>query len=89
MTELSEHWEEIHQNKFHDVSWWQNPEELWIDLIEDLKIDKSSPIIDVGAGASVLINALHNLGYLNLAALDISNSALARLKGQFINKLPP
>ena len=77
--ELANHWENLHRNKFTDVGWWQDREDLWLDLISDLQLPKESAIIDVGAGASLLLDALIDNGFSNLTALDISSAAISRL----------
>ena len=83
--ELANHWENIHREKFTNVSWWQDRDTLWLDLISDLQLPKESAIIDVGAGASLLLDALADEGFSNLSALDISSAAISRLKERLGN----
>lgn len=55
----AEHWEGVHRSKAADeVSWWQDPEDLWLDLIDDLDLPPDAPILDVGSGSSLLVDAL-------------------------------
>ena len=68
-----------------DVGWWQNREDLWLDLISDLQLPKEAAIIDIGAGASLLLDALIDNGFSNLSALDISSAAISRLKERLDN----
>ena len=82
------HWEEIHGQKFQDVSWWQNPSDLWLDLIDKCQLDKSSSTIDVGAGASLLADALLDQGFTDVNILDISEDALKRVKERLGNRIP-
>ena len=77
--ELADHWENLHRDKFTNVGWWQDRENIWLDLISDLQLPKESAIIDVGAGASLLLDALIDAGFSNLSAIDISSSAISRL----------
>ena len=86
-SDLPNHWENLHRNKFTDVGWWQNRDDLWLDLIFDLQLPKESAIIDVGAGASLLLDALADTGFSNLSALDISSAAISRLK-ELLGKSP-
>jgi SAM-dependent methyltransferase len=72
------HWEEIHQSKFTDVSWWQDADKVWLDLFDFVDVAPQDHIVDVGAGASVLVDELLRSGFQNLAVLDLSASALAR-----------
>ena len=85
--ELANHWENLHRNKFTDVGWWQDREELWLDLISDIQLPKESAIIDIGAGASLLLDALIDAGFSNLSALDISSAAISRPKERLDNSL--
>ncbi|MBT3348280.1 MAG: class I SAM-dependent methyltransferase [Thiotrichales bacterium] len=78
------HWEDVYQNKSPlEVSWYQKAPTLSLDLIESSGVVKSAPIIDVGGGASLLIDSLHQKGYSNLSLLDISAAALGCAKERF------
>jgi len=48
-----------------------------LQLIRNAGVAHDAPIIDVGGGASVLLDYLRNEGYSNIAVLDISGKALA------------
>jgi SAM-dependent methyltransferase len=74
------HWEEIHQSKFTDVSWWQDADKVWLDLFYFVDVTPQDHIVDVGAGSSVLVDELLRSGFQNLTVLDLSASALARTK---------
>ena len=77
----TEHWHEVHTTKqFDDVSWWQNEDAVWDDLILDLNLDRSARIIDVGAGASLMCDVLARHGFRNLTALDITPEPLDRIR---------
>lgn len=71
------HWENIYQTKAPDaVSWYQSCPEKSLELISRSRIFKSDPIIDVGGGASTLVDNLIARNYLNLTVMDISDTAL-------------
>jgi len=71
------HWETIYRTKdVHEVSWFQSEARRSVDLISKICPDRSAPIIDVGAGASVLVDNLLAAGYRNLSVLDLSEAAL-------------
>ncbi|HMI55515.1 MAG TPA: class I SAM-dependent methyltransferase [Gemmatimonadaceae bacterium] len=71
------HWEKIYQTKdVHTVSWFQSEAAESLDLITRFVPDRSAPIIDVGGGASVLVDDLLESGYSDLTVLDIAESAL-------------
>jgi SAM-dependent methyltransferase len=74
----AQHWETVYNTKPTDqVSWYQPHAETSLRLIEQLCPDRSSHIIDVGAGASMLVDDLLAAGYQRLTVLDIAESALA------------
>jgi len=71
------HWETIYRTKdVHALSWFQSEAGRSVDLITRICPDRSAPIIDVGAGASVLVDNLLAAGYQDLSVLDVSEAAL-------------
>jgi hypothetical protein len=58
------------------VSWYQPEPQASLDLIDILRVPKPAPIIDVGGGASLLVDSLRSKGYLDLSVLDVSSAAL-------------
>ncbi len=74
---LKNHWEDVYTNKASDsVSWFQPHAEKSLKLIESFGVPKSANIIDVGGGASMLVDDLLEQGYDNISVLDLSASAL-------------
>ena len=74
----AEHWERIYRTKDPtQVSWYQPEPTLSLDLIRRVAQDLDAPIIDVGGGASTLIDGLLAAGYRRLTVLDLSPTALA------------
>jgi 2-polyprenyl-3-methyl-5-hydroxy-6-metoxy-1,4-benzoquinol methylase len=72
-----EHWNRVYQTRAPDgVSWYQRRPDVSLELIAASSIAKDAGIIDVGGGASLLVDNLLNLGYSNVAVLDISGAAL-------------
>lgn len=73
----AQHWETVYRNKAVDqVSWFQPHAKTSLRLIESLCPDHAAQIIDVGAGASVLVDNLLDAGYTHLSVLDIAAHAL-------------
>jgi SAM-dependent methyltransferase len=73
-----EHWERIYQTRAaSDVSWYQPEATVSLDLIRRIAPDLDAPIIDVGGGASTLVDGLLDAGYRQVAVLDIAKTALA------------
>jgi len=76
-----EHWNQVYQTKApDDVSWFQTRPAISLKLIEAAGIGKDEGIIDVGGGASVLVDFLLDAGFTKLAMLDISAAALQHAK---------
>lgn len=75
------HWEKVYGSKPEDeVSWFQEHAEVSLRLIEQSGVTKSANIIDVGGGASTLVDDLLASGYQNLTVLDLSGEALAKAR---------
>ena len=76
-----EHWEAVYRSKQPtEVSWYQARAELSARMIGLVVRDHAAPIIDVGAGASILTSQLDAAGYTDLTVLDLSATALAVAK---------
>lgn len=81
MFDRKTHWDNVYQDKSSlDVSWYQKEPLLSLALIRSTQLAKDEPIIDVGGGASVLVDYLCREGFTNLAVLDISAKALSCAK---------
>jgi hypothetical protein len=81
----AEFWDNIHQTKQHDVSWWQDSASLWVDLFDHCTTKMTDGIIDVGAGASLFIDEAAKRGYWPLFVNDLSITALNEIKERFKN----
>ena len=78
MSDRKTHWEKIYGDKKpQEVSWYQEEPRLSLQLIRNTGLAHDAPIIDVGGGASVLVDYLCEEGYTNVSVLDISAKALA------------
>ena len=72
------YWNQIYQTKgSQDVSWYQRRPDLSLALIAASGVGKDACIIDVGGGASTLVDFLLDDGYTRLAVLDLSGVALS------------
>src|SRR5204862_7859864 len=72
------HWESIYLSKIAtQVSWYQPHARRSLDLIRRVSPPPDGAIIDVGGGASTLIDDLLDAGYHDLTVLDLSAAALA------------
>jgi len=63
------HWERVYDTKqATEVSWFQAHADVSRELIEAAAPDRDSAIVDVGGGASVLVDDLLAAGYARLVA---------------------
>ena len=71
------HWERVYAAKApQEVSWFQEHSELSLDLIRRAGVAPQGFVIDVGGGASTLVDDLLLDGFENVTVLDISAAAL-------------
>lgn len=83
MSENQGHWDKVYATKAEtEVSWYQPVPEVSLRLIAAAAPDKDAVILDVGAGASHLPDALITAGYRDLILLDISRAALDKTKAR-------
>jgi len=81
------HWKDVYQNKDSKrVSWFQEHAETSLKIIQQHVNDKQAHIIDIGAGASTLVDDLLASGYKNIDVLDISEEALSITKKRLGNQ---
>jgi ubiquinone/menaquinone biosynthesis C-methylase UbiE len=84
---MKDHWEKVYTTKaVTEVSWFQEHAELSLRLIRDAGVEASASIIDVGGGASTLVDDLLAHGYRNPTVLDLSRAALAAAQRRLGNR---
>ncbi len=82
-----EHWENVYASKPSNRLGWYKPRlQTSLEWIAALRLDRGAPIIDVGAGASTLIDDLLAEGFSAITVLDIAEPALALLKTRLGDK---
>jgi 2-polyprenyl-3-methyl-5-hydroxy-6-metoxy-1,4-benzoquinol methylase len=76
--DMQQHWEKVYETKAPgQVSWFRPHLETSLALIERAaRNDRVASIIDVGGGASTLVDDLVERGHQNITVLDISQEAL-------------
>jgi trans-aconitate methyltransferase len=76
------HWQTVYQNKSEDdVSWFQARPARSLELIRRTGlVAEGARLIDVGGGASRLVDALVAQGDLRVTVLDIAEAALAQAR---------
>lgn len=76
-----QHWDRIHRSKASsDVSWYRPHLDQSLRFIENAGLAPNAQIIDVGGGASTLVDDLLDRGFAEVTVLDISASALERTR---------
>ncbi len=86
MTDVrTDHWENVYTTKADDsVSWFEQSPAFSLELIAATGI-KSASVIDIGGGASRLVDALVTNGHNQVAVLDLSAHALDIAKSRMGN----
>ena len=81
------HWENIYHTKDStQVSWYQLHPTLSFQYIQNTGVSKAGQIIDIGGGASTLVDHLLDDGFQNITVLDISAEALGIAKQRLAQK---
>lgn len=81
--ESKQHWDHVYATRAaNEVSWFQEHAALSLKLIRDAGVPASASIIDVGGGASTLVDDLLAAGYGNVSVLDLSAAALAAVRSR-------
>jgi SAM-dependent methyltransferase len=71
------HWENVYADTGADaVSWFQRNPASSLAFIQKYAPSITAPIIDIGAGASLLVDRLLDAGFEDISLLDISEAAL-------------
>jgi 2-polyprenyl-3-methyl-5-hydroxy-6-metoxy-1,4-benzoquinol methylase len=80
-TERKDYWTRVYEkNSPSEVSWYQTEPEPSLRALERFGAETSSALIDVGGGASNLVDALLRRGWRDVTVLDIAASALDSVK---------
>lgn len=83
MTGRQAHWDKVYATKGeHNVSWFQETPDISVDLIRATGVKTTASIVDIGGGASRLVDALLGEGFKTITVLDLSETALATSKAR-------
>jgi hypothetical protein len=75
------HWDHVYATRNPDeLAWHQARPALSLELIERAGMGNEARIVDLGGGASRLVDALVDDGFQRVTVLDISPEALGRVK---------
>ncbi len=78
---MEEHWDHIYASEsVPTLGWYETRPEPCLRLLKMCGLGAEDPILDVGAGASTLVDCLIEKGFQNIYAVDISGIALDQIK---------
>lgn len=82
-TDRAVHWNTVYDTKGDDgVSWYQATPVITLELLDALRVDRSASIIDLGGGASVVVDHLLAREFTDVSVLDVSKVALDNTKAR-------
>ena len=82
-TVSKEHWDAIYASKREDeLSWFQRQATPSLELIQRSALPPSARVLDVGGGASCLVDDLLARGFEDVTVLDVSDLALAAARAR-------
>jgi hypothetical protein len=71
------HWDAVYERLTPaGVSWYEPEASLSLALVKTLELPLDTPVIDVGGGASTLVDGLIAQGFSDVSVLDLSSAAL-------------
>ncbi len=83
-----DHWEGVYEKQaVSKLGWYEENPDLSLELIDSCELAQDAIILNVGAGATTLVDVLVKRGNENIVANDISASALEKLKDRLGNEL--
>ena len=77
------HWESVYKQKGeYQVSWFQESPAISLELLDLVGATPKSAVIDIGGGASRLVDTLVDRDYGDVTLLDLSEPAIAIAKAR-------
>lgn len=78
-----QHWQSVYAAKpLHTLGWYRPHLQISLEWILELGLEKDASIIDVGGGASTLVDDLLDAGYDSLTVVDLAATALSLAKSR-------
>jgi len=75
------HWEAVYRTKAAtETSWYQPVLQRSLELIQATSVGPGAAILDVGGGASTLVDHLLAAGFTDVTVLDIASTALGQAR---------
>lgn len=89
MAEEPNRWEGVYQSKPEaGTSWFEDHPQVSLDLIAATGAGKDAAIVDIGAGASRLVDCLVEQGFRRMTVLDLSATALRTARARLSPDAP-
>lgn len=77
------HWQGVYTTKSDtEVSWYEEAPDLSLTLLHEAGLIPGMSVIDIGGGASRLVDALVDAGQAHVSVLDLSSAALKAAKSR-------
>jgi SAM-dependent methyltransferase len=81
--ESTGHWQSVYTEKSPEsVSWFQALPAMSLALITEIAASRLDRIVDIGGGASTLVDALLDAGFTSLTVLDLAPAALVHARAR-------
>ncbi|MCU0655552.1 MAG: class I SAM-dependent methyltransferase [Polyangiaceae bacterium] len=72
-----DHWEQVYRTKERtEVSWYRPHLERSLELIDGLALPEEARLVDIGGGASTLVDDLLMRGFSKITVVDLAGAAL-------------
>lgn len=68
----AEHWDDAYRHGVTTRSWFQDTPAMSLHMLEQAGSSTADSLIDIGGGASTLVDSLLGRGYRDLSVLDVS-----------------
>jgi trans-aconitate methyltransferase len=79
----AEHWQKVWRDKTPEaVSWFQADPTPSLAMIDAAGVTPAASVVDVGGGASALVDRLLERGFADVTVLDIAEPALAHARAR-------
>ena len=81
------HWDEVYStHPIETVSWYEREPSTSLELVELLAVPRDAGVIDVGGGASHLVDRLVDRGWRDVTVLDVSAEAMRGAKARLTDR---
>lgn len=78
-----QHWQAVYETKAPtDVSWYESVPRRSLEFIQATELPAEAALLDVGGGASTLVDHLLSAGFGDLTVLDVAPAALERSRAR-------